>query len=155
MSSFHPLGSAADSHPLTAAPADLPFHDDDDNDDAWTPPSLPGETRVLPTSGTGRARRTNGVGGGSSSSRSPLDPLHSGSGDRSSFANGYDDDGAAAEEESYGHAVNKYNDSSGSSGGITRTPGVPGGGRRDRERGRPATAGVGGPIGKAAVGAGR
>ncbi|CAM9469359.1 unnamed protein product, partial [Laminaria digitata] len=75
MSSFHPLGPAAkDSHPLTGrtAAAGLPFHDDDE--DAWTPPSLPGEASALGSSGRGNA------GGGSSSSsiRSPLDqaPLH-------------------------------------------------------------------------------
>lgn len=162
MSSFNPLGSAADSHPLTAARTDLPFHHDDDDDDAWTPPSLPGETRNHPTSGAGGAGgRTNGVGGSGRSSRLPLDPLQSDGGD--SFGNGRDDDdddGAAAEEESYSRAVNANHRSSqvhhksGSNGGITRNIGVAGGGRRERERGLPATATTGGPMGKAAVGAG-
>ncbi|CAN0244213.1 unnamed protein product [Pylaiella littoralis] len=164
MSSFHPLGSTADSHPLTASRVDLPFHDDDD-DVAWTPPSLPGETRI-PPAGTGRAGRTSGAGGGSSS-RSPLDPLHSsgsgggGGGGGGSFANGHGDDRAAAEEESYGRTVNKHSNiinnsrsgSSGGSSGITTNNSAAGGGRRERDRAPPTTTRAGGSIAKAAVGA--
>lgn len=80
MSSFHPLGgSSADSHPLTTP--DLPFHrDDDDEQDAWTPPSLPGEKNTgLSSSGFSARRQRNAPtgsdNGGTSPLDAPLDPL--------------------------------------------------------------------------------
>lgn len=74
MSSFHPLGPAATgSHPLTGqtGAAALPFHADDE--DSWTPPSLPGEASALGSNNKARVKA-----GGSSSIRSPLDhaPVH-------------------------------------------------------------------------------
>ena len=132
MSSFHPLGTADDSHPLTAAPAELPFHNDDD-DDAWTPPTLPGEPRIL-AQASARAGRTNGGGG---SSVSPLDPLRSGSSSSTvavgrGFANG---DEAGAEEESYKRAVNKNSHDNGGGRNGGRNHGAAGGGQREWERG--------------------
>lgn len=70
MSSFHPLGSNVGSHPLSPAPAGLTFHDDDE--DAWTPPSLPGDPHTASGRAYSAARRKNGGMGGNSNT-SPLD----------------------------------------------------------------------------------
>lgn len=145
MSSFHPLDSAANAHPLTPAPAELPFHDKDEDDDAWTPPSLPGETRILPSSGA-RNGRTNGRGGVSSSG-APLDPLQSHSGTGGGFWNGGGGDnshGAAAEEESYSRAVNKSGNGF-ESGSASRNDGAAGRTQREWDRG-PAAARGGGEV---------
>lgn len=146
--SFHPLGSAADAHPLTTAPAELPFHHNDEDDDDWTPPALPGETRILPSSSSrtakayGRGGGGGGGGGRNSSTSAPIDPLRSnpgaGAGERDSLGNGR---GAAAEEESYRRAVNSRNNSN--INDDSRNYGAAGG-----ERGRAAGGGV---IGQAAA----
>eukprot|EP00903_Cladosiphon_okamuranus_P006601 g6448.t1 len=132
MSAFHPLGTTEDSHPLTVAPAELPFHNDDD-DDAWTPPTLPGEPHI-PASTSARASRTRGGAGGSVSS--PLDPLRSSTTTRTGAAVGIglaNGDGAGAEEESYKRAVNKNSHDNG--GSSSRNHGAAGGGQREWERG--------------------
>lgn len=142
MSSFHPLDSAANSHPLTAAPAELPFHDNDEDDDAWTPPALPGETRILPSS-SARSSRSNGRTGVSNSSATPLDPLRSHSGTSGSYANGGGDgdrDGAAAEEERYSRAVNNRVNGSESDSTASRSIGAAGRAQREWDRGPVAAA---------------
>lgn len=85
MSSFHPLGGSrgagsADNnkhHPL--APAELRFHKDgdEDDDDSWSPPSLPGEPCISDRTNNrhGTLRRGSGAGSGLSSLETPLDPL--------------------------------------------------------------------------------
>lgn len=90
MSSFHPLersrgGAAAapannNHHPL--APVDLPFHtdgDEDDDNDTWSPPSLPGAPHILDRTNTSHStlHRSSGGGGGGGLSplETPLDPL--------------------------------------------------------------------------------
>jgi len=147
--SFHPLGSAADSHPLTAAPAELPFHHNDEDDDDWTPPALPGETRIL-SSSSSRADKTNGrggagSGGGNSSSRAPFDPLRSNPGAGAGLGKGV---GAATEEESYRRAVNRNHNNNDDD----RNYGATGAGQNERERRRGAGGGV---IGQAAAAHGR
>ena len=148
--SFHPLGSAADSHPLTAAPTDLPFHNDEDDDD-WTPPALPGETRILPSSSSGACTTSGRSGGRNGGGSAPFDPLrgNTGRGGGGGSAGGGDgfgnSGGAAAEEESYRRAVNRNNNNDDSS----RNYGAAGGGQKERGRGQ-GTSG-GGVMGRAAT----
>lgn len=127
MSSFHPLGSSADADPLTATAADeLRFHHNDDDDDSWTPPSLPGEPRLLPRSSATASRTRTDRGGGTNGI---TDPLHNNNSAGGRFASGGGDgaDGAAAEEESYSRAVNN-------NGGATRNNAAPTRGQREWER---------------------
>lgn len=93
MSSFHPLGgggsSASSSHPLSPSPpntSELPFHHDEE--ETWTPPSLPGEAssnRAAVSAGNGSSFRRNSHRSGRRTTESsfsspldaPLDPLRS------------------------------------------------------------------------------
>lgn len=134
MSSFHPLGSSADADPLTAAaPAELRFHHNDDDDDSWTPPSLPGDTRILPRSSASAGRTRSDRGGGT---KGITDPLHNNNSAGGSFASGGGDgaDGAAAEEESYSRAVRNNGGAIGNNAAPTR-------GQREWERGPTPAAG--------------
>lgn len=71
-SSFHPLGPAADSHPLTP-PAELPFHNDDEDGESWTPPSLPGDPDISSSVTRGGRHGGRKYGVSSTSNTSPLD----------------------------------------------------------------------------------
>ncbi|CAM9544719.1 unnamed protein product [Ectocarpus sp. 4 AP-2014] len=135
MSSFHPLGSSADADPLTAAaPAELRFHHNDDDDDFWTPPSLPGETRILPRSSASAGRTRTNRGGGT---KGITDPLHNNNSAGGSFASGGGDgaDGTAAEEESYSRAVRNNGRAIGNNAAPAR-------GQREWERGPTPAAGA-------------